>query len=444
MYQNGAWGVMSVEQYAELEQILYRAGVAQNFPIAEKRKIAWGNVMMRVPRLDYEMLDKDILLACPNGTLDPFTGTITTHSPDFYTTRRIMVPYDPDATCPEWEAMLLRCLEGKPASVQEEYIDYLQMAFGAALFGSTPDTPRDMRKATILWGKSDTGKTTIAEVLKAFFHPAEVADESIDQLGSQFGLQRVMSARALIADDVAKKKSKLDPAVLKKLITGESMTAQVKFQPNRSFRFRGPIMLTTNVRPEISDESNAMYNRLVVLKFDREFKPEDKAQLGGLSAVGFLKKHNQFPGILNWSIVGGRRLHNLGQFNRIGEAKENAKEWRAENDVVFDFVTRYGVKDKGAYCSVPLLAQMIATYAIEEHHAPKGLYPPKKVANLLVREVEASVPGTRVERIDRKDTSGNVILGLRINDEGVLWEARTREAGNLPHGVRWKLNGKAL
>lgn len=436
---------MSVEDYSDLEHILYQVGVGLNFPIAEKRKVAFGNVSMRVDRVSLEMLDKRLLLALPNGTLDPEEGTLAEHDPEHYTTRRIAIEYDPQAACPEWEKMLYRTVEDKPSKVQEEYVDYLQMMFGMALFGSPPGTPRELRKATIMYGDTKTGKSSIAEVLSEFFHPNEVASESVDQMGSQYGLQRIMSARALIADDAAKKGTKIDPAVLKKLITGEAMTAQVKYQVNRSFRFRGPVVITTNHKPTIDDESNAMYDRMVVLKFDRKFTPADMEMLAPYNAVvPFLQDRGEFPGILNWSIQGGLRARELKRFGRIGDATENAKEWRGENDVVFDYLNKHGVADPAYYCSVPLLAQIISVYAVEEHQMPKGKWSPKKNSNLLVREASSLWPGIKVIRYDRADTSGNVVVGLKINEEGVLWEARAREAGNIPHGVRWKLNGKVL
>jgi hypothetical protein len=282
-------------------------------------------------------------------------------------------------------------------------------------------------------------------VLREFFHIGEVASENIDQISKDFGLAGVASARALIADDAVKVKSKVDPAVLKKLITGEPMTANVKYKEARNFRFRGPVVITTNVRPQIKDETDAMYNRVALLTFERKFTAADKAKLHPhRNVVAYLKHHDEFPGILNWAIKGGQRARELGHLGRLAEATANVQQWRSENDVVFDFLTRYGEPDKSSYCSVPLLAQMLSCFAEEEHHAPRGEYAPKKVSNRLVSELESLVPGATTKRLDRTDVSGNTIVGLRISDEGVLWEKRSRERGLVPVGVKWKINGKVL
>ena len=41
-----------------------------------------------------------------NGLLDLETRTLLPHTPAFFTTDSLGFSYDPDATCPEWEAFL--------------------------------------------------------------------------------------------------------------------------------------------------------------------------------------------------------------------------------------------------------------------------------------------------------------------------------------------------
>lgn len=445
IYRGGAWNIMSVEDHAMITRILYEIARDQGFPIAEKKSRVWDNLHMAVEQLHPDALDLTPKIALLNGTYDLETEELSDHDPDDFTTRRVAVEFDPRATCPEWDAMLLRCVADKPKEVQEQYINFLQQHFGMSLLGFPPGTARDLRKGVFLIGETGTGKTSIAEVLREMFHVGEVATETIEQLGKDFGLQTLMSSRAYIADDAADKKTKMNPTVFKKLITGEPMTAAIKYQPNRSFRYRGPVVITSNVRPKIEDETDAMYNRLVVLTFTRVFSPADKEMLAPFnSVVPFLKKRKQFPGIFNWALVGGKQAKEMQRFTSIADAKENAKEWRSENDVVFDFLRRFGVADAEAYCSVPLLAQMIALYALHEHHARKGEWPPKKVSNQLVQQIATAFPGSSIKRYDRADTSGNVIIGLRINSEGEGWAQKAKEADMIPPGVRWRLNGKVL
>ncbi len=87
---------------------------------------------------------------------------------------------------------------------------------------------------------------------------------------------------------------------------------------------------------------------------------------------------------------------------------------------------------------------MIALFALHEHHARKGEWSPKRISNQLVQQIATAFPGCSIKRYDRADTSGNVIIGLRLSEEGAAWQQKAREADMIPPGVRWKINGKVL
>lgn len=436
---------MSKRDRVRIEKIMHDVAVPLGFPIAKELSQTWRNIGFHSEIVNPEVFDKALLLALPNGTLDPREKTVLEYDPEHYTTRRLNVAYEPKAKCPEWLAMLDRIFSDRPKKEREQIIDFLQMLFGMALFGFKQGSPRSLRKALILVGESGTGKTSIAEVLRELFHANEVAAETVDQLSTPFGLAKIMSCRAIIADDAVKKSSKLDPNVYKKLITGEPLTANIKYRDAIDFRFQGPVVITSNTIPKVNDETDAVFGRSVMIRTSRVFSEADKAKLGKYrEAVPFLQAKGEFPGILNWAIDGGLIADELGHYGELGELSNTSRQWRAENDIVFDFTTRFCVPDDGFYCSLPLMAQMISCYAQEYHHADRSEWSPKKIGSRLPIELRASVPGVSVVRYDKGEAVGNVVVGLRLTDEGVLWEARAKERDMIPPGVRWKLNGKVL
>ena len=438
-YRDGAWGIMSPAETTAVEDMMYKAAADHTFPFAEKGAGLWKTLRRRSPNLAYEVLDKTVLIACPNGTLDPMTGKLMEHDPAHYTTRRIAIEYRPKAKCPEWLAMIERCLPDKTPETRAQYIAFLQEFFGMSLIGFNQYTPRDLRKALFLYGASGTAKTSgVADVLRQFYCEGEVSEENVDQLSTQFGLARLVSSRALISDDAVSPRSKPDPNVLKKLITGEPMTANKKYKDAQSFRFRGPIVFTTNTKPRIDDESDALFNRSVLLTFDYRFNDEDKKLLKGMTPVMFLKSKDEFPGILNWALDGMRRARERGQYTQIEEAKDAGEAWRAENDPAFDFLTRYGRADKGTHCSIELLSRMISVYSDDEYDRKTAV---RTAKNRIRREAGDIVKGIKLTR----DNSGSdVISGLRIAPEGVMYEKLARDRGLVPLGVKWVINGKTL
>lgn len=440
-YQGGAWALMSNSQLGLTERLMYEASHEHSLSFAEKKSGLWNTFKAKVTEntmSDIE-LDKHVLIACPNGTLDPYTGTLKDHDPDDYTTRRIAIEYHPRAKCPEWLAMLERCMPDKDERTREAYIDFLQEFYGMALCGFNERTPRDLRKALILYGASGTAKTSgIADTLREFFHAHELCSENVDQLSSAFGLQSLAHARALISDDAISSRSRPDPNILKKLITGEPMTANRKYKEAQGFRFRGPVVFTTNNKPKIDDESDALFNRTVLLTFDYVFQPEDKKLLKGMTPVAFLHSKKEFPGILNWALAGMIRARENGRYTSIDEADVSNKAWRAENDPTFALLTRYGVPDKTSFVHVPLLARMVNVYSEEEFDKKTTI----QTASLRIRrEASKLIKGARVERAD---DGSEMLVGVKFSSDGVIWEKRARSRGKIPEGVKWQVNGKTI
>lgn len=436
-YKAGAWGVISPAEMAAIDKLMYIASDEHTFPFAEKVKGLWATIKARVDEIEIEQLDAQVWIALPNGTLDPSTGDLHKHNPAHLTTRRVAIEYKPKAKCPAWLKMLAGTMVDKTPETRAAYMSFLQEFFGMAMCGFNPSTPRELRKALILYGQSGTAKTSgVADVLRQFFHPDELCADNVDQLSKDFGLARLAAARALISDDAVREKSKPDANVLKKLITGEPMTATRKYKDQQDFRFRGPVVFTTNNKPKIEDETDALFNRTVLLTFDYEFTEKDRALLNGKTPVDVLREAGEFPGIMNWALEGMERARAAGKYSSVSEAQESSKVWRSENDPTYDFLSKYGTFDPKLFCSVPMLARMISVYSQDEHHREVS---PKAVANRLKRETKKLVKGVEIVR---DEASGDVLHGLKLSAEGMLWARRAKDM--VPEGVKWAINGKVL
>ena len=440
-YHDGAWALLSTTDMAYIERLMYDCSLEHSLSYAEKKSGLWNTFKAKVTNNDRAQieLDTQVMIACPNGTLDPYTGTLHDHDPDHYTTRRIAIPYEPRAKCPEWLKMLERCMPDKTPETREAYVDFLQEFYGMAICGFNERTPRDLRKALMLYGASGTAKTSgIADTLRAFFHKDEICEESVDQLSKDFGLARLAHARALIADDAVSQRSRPDPNVLKKLITGEPMTANRKYKDAQSFRFRGPVVFTTNQRPKIEDESDALFNRTVLLTFDYVFQAEDKKLLKGMTPVAFLQSKKEFPGILNWALDGMVRARENGKYTSIDEADVSNKAWRADNDPTFALLTRFGSPDKTSFTHLGLMSRMVSVYSEEEFGKQTSV---ATATNRIRREAPKLVKGVRIER----DENGvEMVVGVKLSSEGAVWEKVARSRGKIPDGVKWVINGKTL
>lgn len=443
IYEAGSWSVAGPAQLDNLDRVLREASDECNFPYAEKYTQLWRHVKSSLPLIDPSDLDRLGYLALPNGTLDPITGTLYEHDPEHLTTRKVAVDYKPQAKCPQWEKMLNRILEDKDDETKREYIDFLQKWFGLALVGHRIYSGRQYRKLLCLYGPERTGKTTLADVLRELIGEKDIASENVDELCSRFGLANVVRARAVISDDAVGLKSKVEAKTLKKLITGEPMTADRKMQHTVSFRFAGPVMITTNVLPEVKDATHALYGRCTVLTLERQFSADDAVRdlAGHKNVIEMLRAKKEFPGILNWALKGLSRVIEAERLPDVADATDAANTWREDNDPVFAFLRDFCEIDHDVMNYQVPLSAAISVYA--ELQMGDMSYKPRRVRTLLGREAKNVLPGVSVQQRQLFKTSVRAVLGLRLNQEGQQYIDKAREKGLLGN-EKWPVNQPAL
>lgn len=438
MYQDGAWAAVGMTELNRLDRALKDTADDTQFPYAEKYSQLWRHIKASLPLIEPDELDKSGYISLPNGTLDPLTGTLYSHDPDHLTTRKVAVPYDAKAKCPRWEAMLDRILEDKDEKTRKQYIDFLQQWFGLALVGYRKYSGRPYRKLLFLYGAEGTGKSTLADVLRELIGEGDIASESVDQLSSRFGLASVVRSRAIVSDDAVGGSSKVEAAVLKKLVTGEPMTADRKMQHVVSFRYYGPIMITANKLPEVKDATHALYGRCVVLTLDRQFTSEDAKRdlLGYTSVMDMLRKKKEMPGILNWALKGLAKVVDNHKLPDVTEAIDAANTWREDNDPVYAFLREHCTYDPDVYNYQVPLAWAVSVYA--ETQMADRTYTPRRVKTLLGREAKNVIRGVQVGSKQWQKSPNRIMMGLRIDEQGWAYYQKAREkgiAGNEPYPV---------
>lgn len=433
LYDGGAWTAVTSTTQDELDRILKQVADNEQFPYAEKYVQLWRNIRAELPVLPPPKLDARGWIALPNGTLDPTTREMHPHESEHYITRRAAIEYKPVAKCPRWLKMLDRMVDDpeRTKAQKNEYKLFLQMWFGLSLTGYR-NFGRHFRKMLVLYGPQGTAKSSVAAVARQLLGSGNVASDSVDQLSSRFGLASVVGSVAIISDDAVGMGTKVRAEVFKKLVTGEPLAADRKGKDVVQFEFHGPVMLTTNNLPEVRDSTNALYGRTVVLAFTRQFTKEDAARDfdGEKSAVAYLAKHDEFPGILNWALDGLAMASEMDGLPEIAEATDIAKTWRAENDPVYAFLTEHCEFDEGVY-NYPLpVSAAISVYA--ETQMGTREFPTRRVAGMVGRNVQDIVPGTRRGRRQLWKDQMRCYVGLRISESGLQFVRAAKERGLLP------------
>lgn len=233
------------------------------------------------------------LLNVENGTIDLRTGVLQPHDRTQRLTKLAPIQYDPAATCTTWLAFLHRIMANDP-----ELIDFLQRAFGYSLTASVRD-----RVLFLLHGTGANGKSTLTRILLsvlgdyALQTPSETLLATRHDGGIRNDLARLAGARAVAAME-SDGGRRLASAVVKHLTGNDKVPARFLFSEYFEFVPTFKIWFSTNHRPSVSDNGDAIWDRLKLIPFDVRI-PEDERDTELLS-----KLTAELPGILAWAVEG--------------------------------------------------------------------------------------------------------------------------------------------
>lgn len=271
-------------------------------------------------------LDSDPrLLNVANGTLELRTGRLREHRPADLITKQTPVPYDRDATCPQWVRFLRRILADNG-----ELLGFLQRAVGYSLTGETIE-----QVLFILWGLGNNGKSVFLDVLRSLLGDYGRAADFATFLewhseGARSDVARLQGARFVPAIETGDGQ-RLAEGLVKKLTGGDVITARFLYAEHFEFQPTFKLWLATNHKPTIRGTDHAMWRRIRLVPFTVTI-PEEERDLQLAE-----KLRAELPGILNWAIEGCLtwQRDGLGVPPAIRAATE---AYRSEMDVLGGFL----------------------------------------------------------------------------------------------------------
>jgi putative DNA primase/helicase len=218
------------------------------------------------------------------------------HSPATGMRHMLSVEYDPEATCPEYDAAIMRIFE--KARYPQTLINFFNELMGYAI-----QLRRDIPLIVVMIGKGSNGKTSLVKLLielvgTSFVHSGRVGelDEARFGIGSLFG-------KLLFVDDDVRAGAKLPDGALKKISEAKLLTGEHKFKPAFTFVNRAFPMLLCNNLPSLADLSPGMMRRIHVLPFDRSFGANEIDR----ELFDRIIK-NELSGVLNRALQGWKHL----------------------------------------------------------------------------------------------------------------------------------------
>lgn len=251
----------------------------------------------------------------PEGEYNPSTNLLSPHNKENYSTTRLSYSYNPLAKCPLWIKTLNEIFEDN-----QEKISALQEFLGYCL-----TTEMQLKKALLLLGESDTGKSTVLFAFKELIGEINYSNVSLKNMGHPQYTPMMINKLVNIDTDVDKNAADYE-ANFKKITAYEEIECNQKYLAAFRFRPECRIILAANDFPRITDHSSAFYNRLIILPFDRIFSLEEQ------DPDILSKLRVELPGIFNWCVEGYQRLKARGKFKLYDFSKDAVKELEDMNN----------------------------------------------------------------------------------------------------------------
>jgi len=245
-----------------------------------------------------------LLLNCRNGIVGLRDGTLMEHDRNLMQTMMCGdVDYDPEATCPMWEAFLRKIL------VDDDMISHLQLIIGCCLRGDNPG-----QGFYILNGHGKNGKSTIVKVMqhilgsyaakvnKNLLVNSKTADVSSHSSalsalrGRRFGTASETSVSATLNEDF-----------IKDISSGDRMATRDLYEKQGFIDPHITILLDTNFRPAIERGGFSLWRRLQLVPFEVRITEEEK-----IDDYDRVLLEKEAPGILRWMVDGSIRLKTNG------------------------------------------------------------------------------------------------------------------------------------
>jgi len=276
-----------------------------------------------ISREDFYNDDNPNLICLKNGVLNVKTKKLKPFSPDYKFKSKLDIAFKPTATCPKINKFLTEVF-------YKEDIPIIQEWFGFHLYRQ-----HFIKKALILFGEKNTGKTVALNLLIKFVGEKNKTGISLHSIarGDKFTLAFLREKLANVYDDLSFKD--LSDAGGFKIATGGGyVTAEIKFGDTFEFLNYAKNTFATNKIPVIDGETDdAYYLRWLPIPCDNEFPEEQQDKF----LVEKLTTKEELSGLLNWALIGLARLLKNGKFsyNKTVEETRNLMEKHSNHLAAF-------------------------------------------------------------------------------------------------------------
>ena len=298
------------------------------------------------------------LIPFKNGVYDINSEKLLDFAPNHILTNRIDWNYNEKANCELIDKTLDRisCNDKQIRMLLEEMIGYCFYR------------RNEMGKAIVLLGNRSNGKSTYLDMLKTVLGDDNISALELKEMCERYINAELFGKLANIGDDIDDEFIQ-NTGVFKKLVTGDELTIQRKYENPFKFHSYAKLFFSTNSMPRIGKgrDSSAIIRRLQIVTFDavfdknsQDFDPYIKYKLRNKESIEYLIK---------LGICGLKRLLENNEFTQNDKSSEALNEYSVSNNPILGFfeeITREGIENE----PTQLIYKKYLEYCIRDNLQP--------------------------------------------------------------------------
>ena len=323
IYKNGIY----ISGLAEIE-----AEMIKHIPQLNRAKrtevLAYLDIMIR----DNTKAEDANLIAFSNGLYNIVDDSFVSFTPEHIITNKIRWEFSPDAYSELADKTLNRIACGDPAirALLEEAIGYCFYR------------RNELGKAFILTGDKSNGKSTFLSMVQTLLGEENIASLDLKELGDRFKTAEMFGKLANIGDDIGDEFI-ANPAIFKKLVTGERISAERKGRDPFEFNNYSKLLFSANNIPRIKDKTGAVQRRLTIIPFDAKFTADDPDFNPYIKHL--LKGDEVMEYLINLGIAGLKRVLTNRQFTTSEKVQKAMDEYEENNNPILGFFKECEVEE---------------------------------------------------------------------------------------------------
>lgn len=294
-----------------------------------------------------------------SGMLNVATGQLLPHDPNTISFMQLPVRYNPEATSGVIDSFIRQIIAVAAEDVEdaEEIKDETREDREKRAEEDAKDVEATInvfwefvgycllqdcrfKKAMLLIGPRDTGKSTILDLLKRFLGQYNTISTSLQDIcDARFDAANMMNRLANIYPDLAGTELK-DSGKFKAMTSGDPIKGERKYEHAVSFYPTAKHIYSTNAHVPTKDpEVEAFVERWIIFKLQKtfHFTPQGDEDAANTRKIDELATGENLSEMLNLALAGLRRLLVQGGFSSSRRVTKATDEYHAMLDSVYAF-----------------------------------------------------------------------------------------------------------